>query len=119
MDGVLARRRARELRRRIREADRAYYGEDAPLMEDAEYDSLFAELRAVETEHPNLLTANSPTQKVGGRRAARFPPFRHPTPMLSLANVFAPEDARDFFVRMQKSAGENLHFAAELKLDGA
>ncbi|MGI9306060.1 MAG: NAD-dependent DNA ligase LigA [Gammaproteobacteria bacterium] len=113
-----ARRRLRELRRIIREAARAYFDEDAPLMADDEYDKLFAELQQLEKLHPRLQTANSPTQKVGGRRAAKFKPFRHPSPMRSLNNVFTAEEARDFFTRMQKIAGPNARFAAELKLDG-
>ena len=119
MEDAKARTRARELRRRIREADRAYYIDDAPLMEDGEYDALFAELLALEKARPRLRTANSPTQKVGGRRAAKFAPFPHPTPMFSLGNTFSLEETRDFFARMRKLAGEAARFSAELKLDGA
>ena len=118
MDEAAAARRTRELRRKIREADRAYYDEDAPLMTDGEYDSLFAELRALEEKYPRLRAASSPTARVGGKRAARFESLRHPSPMRSLNNVFSEEGARDFFTRVQKLCGEKIAFTAELKLDG-
>ncbi|MGI9297410.1 MAG: NAD-dependent DNA ligase LigA [Gammaproteobacteria bacterium] len=106
------------MRKTIRDADRAYYDEDAPLMTDGEYDSMFAELRALEEKYPRLRTASSPTMRVGGKRAARFEPLRHPTPMRSLHNVFADAEAREFFARVQKICGEKINFTAELKLDG-
>ena len=64
--------RIRELRRKIRAADRAYYDKDSPLMTDAEYDEMFAELRNLEEKNPQFRTANSPTMQVAGKRAARF-----------------------------------------------
>ena len=110
--------RIRELRRKIRAADRAYYDKDSPLMTDAEYDEMFAELRSLEEKNPQFRTANSPTMQVAGKRAARFEPFAHPSPMRSLNNVFDEEEARAFFARAEKTGGEEIEWTAELKLDG-
>lgn len=118
MDAADSARRVRQLRRLIRAAAAAYYDRDAPAISDGEYDKLFAELQQLETAHPHLQTASSPTRQVGGKRAVRFEPYRHPTPMRSLNNVFSGAAARDFFIRMQKLIGGSTAFVAELKLDG-
>ncbi len=117
-DDIALRRRVRFLRKTIREANHAYFNLDAPVISDGDYDALFAELRQVEEKHPELKTANSPTQAVGGRRAERFEPMKHPTPMRSLGNLFSEEEARDFIVRMEKICGGKPLFSAGLKLDG-
>src|SRR5437899_5355956 len=76
--------RAASLRRTIEEHDRRYYVLDSPTISDAEYDALFRELQAIETEHPSLVTPDSPTQRVGGARRTDFAPVRHVVPMLSV-----------------------------------
>ena len=118
MDLAAIKARATQLRRQIRAANRAYYEEDAPHLSDAAYDALFAELLGLEKKYPALRRPNSPTQKVGGKRAAAFAPFAHPTPMRSLGNVFDHDEAQRFFRRMQDAAGLTPSYAAELKLDG-
>src|SRR4051812_5305968 len=77
-------RRAATLRTQIAEANQRYYVDDAPTISDAEYDALFRELSAIEAEHPALRAPDSPTQRVGGERAAEFAPVRHRVPMLSI-----------------------------------
>ncbi len=84
--------RAAELRARIAHHNQQYYELDRPEISDADYDALLTELRALEREHPELITPDSPTQRVGGAPSGRFPKVRHAVPMLSLANAFAPED---------------------------
>ena len=110
--------RARTLRREIREADRAYYQDDAPIMDDAAYDALFAELRRLEADYPGVQTLTSPTRQVAGKKAEKFEPLRHPSPMHSLGNVFSAEEAREFFARMERLVGGGIGYSAELKLDG-
>ena len=83
--------RVSQLRQTIEEHNRRYYDEAAPTISDAEYDALFRELRALEEEHPELLTADSPTQRVGGKPGTHFEKVRHREPMLSLDNLFAKE----------------------------
>ena len=76
--------RAAELRGLIQRAAHQYYTLDAPELPDAEYDRLFQELQAIEAAHPDLRTADSPTQRVGGKPLAQFPAVRHRIPMLSI-----------------------------------
>src|SRR5262245_61524956 len=85
-------KRVEELRRRIREADYAYYALDNPTLSDAQYDDLMRELRALEKAHPDLITPESPTQHVSGEAASGFKKVSHRTAMLSLANVRTPEE---------------------------
>lgn len=113
--------RIEELRAAIHRANRLYHVEDAPEISDAEYDRLFQELRGLETTHPNLLTADSPTQRVGGEPATSLTKHPHRRPMLSLANAFSPEELaawEDRNARINpdvRAAG----YAAEIKIDGA
>src|SRR3954447_3396343 len=79
--------RAAELREEIEHHNRLYYVEDEPEISDAEYDELLNELRAIEAENPDLVTPDSPTQRVGGTPLEKFAPVRHLQPMLSLANA--------------------------------
>lgn len=81
--------RAAELRRQIEEHDRLYYAEARPTISDADYDALFRELRELEAAHPDLITTDSPTQRVGGKATDGFKQVRHAVPMLSLDNLFA------------------------------
>lgn len=113
-----AERRARELRERIDDANHRYYALDAPDISDAEYDAMFTELRALEAEHPELITAESPTQRVGAAPADAFAPYVHAKPMLGLANAFDEEDLRAFDARVRKLAGKDVSYNCELKIDG-
>ena len=97
----------------------AYHTLDAPLVPDAEYDRLFASLIALEAAHPELVTADSPTKRVGGAVRSDLPEVRHDVPMLSLANGFADEDIIAFDRRVSEALGiAQVAYAAELKFDG-
>ena len=101
--------RARTLRREIREADRAYYQDDAPIMDDAAYDALFAELRRLEADYPGVQTLTSPTRQVAGKKAEKFEPLRHPSPMHSLGNVFSAGGGARIFCA-DGAAGRRRHW---------
>ena len=113
------RARVLELRRLIDEANRQYYVLDNPEITDAEYDALFRELVELETEHPELITPDSPTQRVGGPPSDAFAKVTHRTPMLSLANAFERDDVREFDKRVQRALGDlKVEYVTELKIDG-
>jgi DNA ligase (NAD+) len=113
-------RRAEELRERIRYHNRKYYIEDAPEISDAEYDALYSELEALEREHPELVTPDSPTQRVGDEPLEGFRQVRHAVPMLSLANARKPEDLREWEARVKRLLGPEaeVEYVTELKIDG-
>jgi DNA ligase (NAD+) len=114
-----ARRRAVELRRQIAHHDHCYYVLDAPEVPDAEYDRLVRALQAVEAEHPELVTPESPTQRVGGAPMEGFKTVEHRVPMLSLGNAFAAGEVADFHRRVSQGLErEEVVFTAEPKLDG-
>ncbi|MFN2446074.1 MAG: NAD-dependent DNA ligase LigA [Vicinamibacterales bacterium] len=109
-----------QLRREIRRHEELYYVKAAPELADAEFDALLRELAALETEHPDLLTADSPTQRVGGRVADGFTTVVHAEPMLSLDNASAEDELRAFDERVRRTletAGD-VGYVAELKVDG-
>jgi DNA ligase (NAD+) len=110
--------RARELRDQIEEANYRYYVLDDPAITDGEYDVLLRELLELEKAHPQLLTANSPTQRVGAPPSERFAPYEHARPMLSLANAFSETELRAFDERARKVAGRGVDYVCELKIDG-
>ena len=110
--------RVEELRDLIRRHEHAYYVLDQPAISDAEYDALFKELRQIEEERPDLLTPDSPTQRVGGEASDQFAKVRHRSPMLSLQNAFDETEIRAFDKRVRASVGDNVVYAAELKIDG-
>jgi DNA ligase (NAD+) len=110
--------RAAGLRELIRRHEHAYYVLDRPEVSDAEYDALFLELRRIEDEHPDLVTADSPTQRVGGEASEQFAKVRHRSPMLSLQNAFDEAEIRAFDKRVKSSVGESVTYCAELKIDG-
>ncbi len=92
---------------------------DKPEISDADYDRLMNELKRIEAEHPDLLTPDSPTQRVGGKPAEGFQKVRHSRPMLSLDNAYSEEELRDWLRRVHELAGNlKVEFTAELKLDG-
>jgi DNA ligase (NAD+) len=112
-------RRAEELRAELRRHEHLYYVLDAPAISDAEYDALINELKRIEAAHPDLLTPDSPTQRVGGKPAEGFQKVRHSRPMLSLDNAYTAEELTDWERRVRELAGRlPVEFTAELKLDG-
>ncbi|MCX5538412.1 NAD-dependent DNA ligase LigA [Paraburkholderia sp. CNPSo 3076] len=120
-----AAQRAVWLRAELERANHAYYVLDQPELPDAEYDKLFGELQQIEAEHPDLITPDSPTQRVGGEVAGGFEPVVHDVPMLSLNNGFADEDIVAFDKRVADALGKiegagivEVEYAAELKFDG-
>jgi DNA ligase (NAD+) len=112
--------RIEELRHVIREHNFRYHVLDAPIVSDQEYDALVRELRALEERYPHLVTPDSPTQRVGAPALERFEAFGHPTPMLSLANAFSPEEVRAFDERVQRFLGvtETIEYVMDPKIDG-
>jgi DNA ligase (NAD+) len=110
--------RAEELRDLIRHHEHAYYVLDLPEISDAEFDALFLELRRLEDENPKLVTADSPTQRVGGEASEQFAKVRHRSPMLSLQNAFDEVEIRAFDRRVRGAIGSDVHYCAELKIDG-
>jgi len=110
--------RVDELREQIRRHEHAYYVRDKPEVSDAEYDALFLELRRIEEQRPDLLTADSPTQRVGGEASDQFAKVRHRSPMLSLQNAFDETEIRAFDKRVRAAVGEKIKYCAELKIDG-
>jgi DNA ligase (NAD+) len=119
MDSHAAALRAEELRDALRGHEHLYYVMDAPVISDAEYDALMNELKRIEADHPELLTADSPTQRVGGKPAEGFRKVRHSRPMLSLDNAYSAEELGDWDRRVHELAGKlPVEYTAELKLDG-
>ena len=111
--------RIAELRRRIEDANQRYHQLDAPDITDAQYDALVRELEALEREHPQLTSADSPTHRVGAAPSGRFASVEHAVPMLSLGNAFSDEEVADFVRRIRERLDrEDLVFSAEPKLDG-
>src|ERR1700734_133155 len=92
-----------KLARKIRELDRAYYQEAAPLGSDQEYDGLYRELVELEQAHPELRTPDSPSQRVGGEPLAHFVSVEHALPMQSLDNTYSAEELEAFVDRIQKT----------------
>jgi len=127
LDIEVATARHTELAAIIERANIRYHAEDAPEMTDAEYDQLFRELVALETAYPELITEESPTQRVGGAPSGEvFDEVRHRRPMLSLANAFSHDELRAFDIRVRRGLGlppapepaDELRYVAELKIDG-
>jgi DNA ligase (NAD+) len=112
--------RAAQLRAEIAHHDYRYYVLDDPLLSDADYDRLMQELRALEAAHPELVSPDSPTQRVAGTPRAGFGAVVHQVPMLSLDNAFSEEDVRGFDRRIHERLGQagELEYVAEPKLDG-
>ncbi|MGH2492617.1 MAG: NAD-dependent DNA ligase LigA [Candidatus Limnocylindria bacterium] len=113
------RRRAAELRERIEKANYEYHILDAPTIADEAYDALMRELLELETKHPELVTLDSPTQRVGAPASNRFAPVEHARPMLSLSNAFDEAELRAFDQRVRKGLGrDDVGYVCELKIDG-
>ena len=113
------RERIESLRREIRYHNRKYYVEDSPEISDYEYDQLMKELESLEAQYPDLITPDSPTQRVGGEPAEEFATVEHRVAMLSLDNTYSPEELPEFDERVRKLLpGQEIEYVAELKLDG-
>jgi len=111
--------RIKQLREEIERHSHAYYVLDSPSIPDAEYDRLFRELQALEAAHPELLTADSPTQRVGGQPLPAFGQVVHDVPMLSLNNAFSLDDITAFDRRCREGLkADAIDYACEPKFDG-
>ena len=107
------------LRERIRHHEYLYYVLDTPELSDAEFDALMNELKRIEAAHPELITPDSPTQRVGGKPREGFVKAKHSSPMLSLDNAYSEEELRDWERRVHELSGRtDLEYMCELKLDG-
>jgi len=112
-------RRIAQLRAEIEHHNYLYYMQDEPAIPDAEYDKLFRELQALEAQHPELLSVDSPTRRVGGAPLKSFAEVQHSTPMLSLNNAFSDEEVRAFDARIREVLGvQTVEYAVEPKFDG-
>src|SRR5215471_7442144 len=110
-----------ELRQLIRHHEEQYYVHNAPEVSDEEFDKLLHELEQLEADNPDLVTADSPTQRVGGRIVEGFAEVQHKVPMLSLDNAYNEEELRAFDERVRRGAGSGdtpIAYVAELKIDG-
>ena len=109
-----ARQKMKELTRLLNEANYRYYVLDDPTMPDFEYDRLLRELEILENENPELKDPNSPTQRVGGEALSQFQKVTHPVPLMSLQDVFSPEELEDFLSKIAPGT----YFSVEPKIDG-
>ncbi len=116
--GLDAGERIFRLRRILDQAGIAYYALDSPIMSDAEYDSLLAQLRSLEETHPELASSDSPTRRVGAPPVRTFEEVRHASGMLSLDNVFSPEEFESWLARLTRLLGRDPELFFELKIDG-
>ena len=116
-----------KLRRQIHHHDRLYYVEDSPEISDREYDKLMQRLKSLEEKHPEWVTEDSPTQRVGGKVSEKFQSVRHKSPMLSLDNTYNLEEVREFHKRTVRTLSreldrevpeESIRYVLELKIDG-
>ena len=114
-----AQHRIADLRDQIRRHDHLYHVEAKPEISDRDYDKLYAELKKLEEEHPDLVTPDSPTQRVGGQPLKEFRSVRHAVPMMSLDNTYSIEELREFDTRVRKQLpGEEIEYVVEPKIDG-
>jgi len=119
MDRLTAEQRIHALREQIEKHNRLYYIEDRPEITDQEYDRLMRELQDLENLFPDMVTPDSPTQRVGGEPLPYFEKVEHKTPMLSLGNAFGEADLRDFDRRVRQTVGnQQVRYVCELKIDG-
>lgn len=119
MNHADAKKRIAELRDQIRRHDRLYYVEAKSEISDREYDRLYADLKELETQFPDLLTSDSPTQRAGGQPLKEFKSVRHTVPMMSLDNTYSVEELREFDTRVRKLLpDEKVEYVLEPKIDG-
>jgi len=118
-DETQAAKRVAQLRRKIEEHDRRYYQEAAPIISDREYDRLYRELLDLETQFPQLVSPDSPTQRVGGKPLEAFAQIAHQVPMLSLDNTYSEEEVASFYARITRLLpNERIPVVIEPKVDG-
>ncbi|WP_410502463.1 NAD-dependent DNA ligase LigA [Exiguobacterium acetylicum] len=113
-----ASQRIEEIRQKLNRYSYEYYVLDQPTVPDATYDELLRELTELETDHPELITPDSPTQRVGGAPLEAFEKVTHDLPMLSLGKVFDKTEIREWVARIERSLGRSTTYVAELKFDG-
>ncbi len=119
VDEKPAAKRLKRLRDEIRKHDRLYYDKIAPIISDREYDRLYKELLDLETQFPDLVTLDSPTQRVGGKPLQAFEQVSHLVPMLSLDNTYSEEEVQNFYARIQRLLpNEKIPVVIEPKVDG-
>ncbi len=118
MDYKQATDRVQQLTRLLNEHNHRYYVLDRPVISDHEYDQLMEELTRIEKEFPELLSPNSPSQRVGGEVTKRFSVAKHKYPMLSLGNTYSREELLEFDSRVRKTLNEDFEYVCELKFDG-
>ena len=114
------RNRIKELKDKIENYNYAYYVLNEPKITDKEFDDLIGQLKELESQHPELITPDSPTQRVGGKQESSFKPVAHSIPMLSLENVYSKEEFKGWWNRLEKNLGkdEKIEVAVEPKMDG-
>lgn len=121
MTDLFTRQRHADLCAEIKHHNQLYYNQDQPEISDAEYDALFRELQEIEAQFPDLVTPDSPSQKIGAPVTEKFAPTAHVVPMLSLRNAKSAEEFHDFDTSLRKTflaRSEELEYACEMKLDG-
>src|SRR5438094_6795423 len=119
MDRTKAEKIIAQLREEIRKHDRLYYENAAPIISDREYDRLYKELVDLETQFPDLVTPDSPTQRVGGKPLEAFAQVQHLAPMLSLDNTYSEEEVANFYKRITRLLpDERIPMVIEPKVDG-
>ncbi len=119
MSSSAAKKKIESLREKIRHHEYLYYVQDNPELTDADFDKLMNELKRIEAEHPELITPDSPTQRVGGKPREGFVKAKHSSPMLSLDNAYSEEELRDWERRVHELSGrDDVEYICELKLDG-
>ena len=117
MKGSEVKKQLEKLRKEINYHNYKYYVENNPVIADYEYDMLLKKLEALEAQHPNLITADSPTQRIGGEPLKGFATVEHTIPMLSLDNAYSYDELREFDERVKKNAGP-VDYVCEPKIDG-
>src|SRR5437016_1836496 len=111
--------RIEELRKQLRDHEYRYYVLAEPAISDYDFDQMMRELKRLEEEHPELITPDSPTQRVGGEPAKEFPTYTFSRPMLSLENAYSEEELQEWGRRaVQLAETESVDYVAELKIDG-
>src|SRR6266536_2181739 len=119
LDEKEAAKRIAQLREEIRKHDRLYHEEAAPIISDREYDRLYKQLIDLETQFPDLVAPDSPTQRVGGKPLKAFEQVAHLIPMLSLDNTYSEEEVKNFYARIQRLLpNEKIPVVIEPKVDG-
>ncbi|UQS86385.1 NAD-dependent DNA ligase LigA [Nicoliella spurrieriana] len=113
-----AKQRIDQIKPKLKKWSQEYYVQDRPSVEDDVYDSTYQELVSLETQYPNLITADSPTQNVGGKLLPQFSKVNHHIPLLSLGDVFSKQELDDFTIRVEKNYPAVKQFNCELKIDG-